>query len=483
MCLPARLHVSQGGIVLTVVYSLLFFYTLLVTIGPLALHYWIDPMQWCPYYYHDESWDEESHNHNNNGSKEKRYSLDIDQLQQTRHELNNEQYDGDGQANRSRYKRRMLSHGKLPKLVDLDIDLLQRTSNDVHRKDDGEVNSDTIQYENPDYNDSPCHTSRLPSLFYLTLEECDLSRRMYMSVIFGGFIGYERRASDRPAGIRTMALVALGSCFFTLSSQLAFRDSPMTWDSSRVSAAIPSGVGFLGAGLIWKGSLNDGKGGEVHQVHGITTAASLWLAAAVGVGAGGALYAVTAYSTALVILVLRFGPRLYFQSDRGFADDEYEEESDDEDSDAEECANFQKETPSQPNHEVALESGAATLGQQYEMHELSKDSQMTEAKKDKGYGSTDERGNDKTVAQLLQENQIRQLHRLNQTQATNNSQQRSNSNDNPFLAWLGKLLPGNKDRHQPENPYQEFSRDREIMRMMKKKKSMGRMSSRPSFCT
>ena len=304
-----------------------------------------------------------------------------------------------------------------------------------------------------------------------------------MSVIFGGFIGYERRASDRPAGIRTMALVALGSCFFTLSSQLAFRDSPMTWDSSRVSAAIPSGVGFLGAGLIWKGSLNDGKGGEVHQVHGITTAASLWLAAAVGVGAGGALYAVTAYSTALVILVLRFGPRLYFQSDRGFADDEYEEESDDEDSDAEECANFQKETPSQPNHEVALESGAASLGQQYEMHELSKDSQMTETKKDKGYGSSDERGKDKTVAQLLQENQIRQLHRLNQTQATNNSQQRSNSNDNPFLAWLGKLIPGNKDRHQPENPYQEFSRDREIMRMMKKKKSMGRMSSRPSFCT
>eukprot|EP00804_Cyclotella_cryptica_P028977 CCRYP_012392-RA/>CCRYP_012392-RA protein AED:0.30 eAED:0.09 QI:0/0/0/1/0.66/0.5/4/0/138 len=92
-----------------------------------------------------------------------------------------------------------------------------------------------------------------------------------------------------------MALVALGSCFFTISSQLAFRDSPMTWDSSRVAAAIPSGVGFLGAGLIWKGSLSD----DIHQVHGITTAASLWLAASVGVGAGGALYAVTAYSVSL----------------------------------------------------------------------------------------------------------------------------------------------------------------------------------------
>mmetsp|Transcript_29232 Transcript_29232/g.59493 ORF Transcript_29232/g.59493 Transcript_29232/m.59493 type:complete len:135 (-) Transcript_29232:820-1224(-) len=107
------------------------------------------------------------------------------------------------------------------------------------------------KYENPDYDDTPCRHERLPQLLYLTLEECDLSRRMASSVIFGGFIGYERRASDRPAGIRTMALVALGSCFFTLSSQLAFRDSPMGWDSSRVSAAIPSGVGFLGAGLIW----------------------------------------------------------------------------------------------------------------------------------------------------------------------------------------------------------------------------------------
>jgi uncharacterized membrane protein YhiD involved in acid resistance len=58
-------------------------------------------------------------------------------------------------------------------------------------------------------------------------------------------------------------------------------------------------VGFLGAGLIWKGSLSDGNGGEVHQVHGITTAASVWLAAAVGVGAGGALYAVTAYSVSV----------------------------------------------------------------------------------------------------------------------------------------------------------------------------------------
>merc|ERR1719491_1110555 len=106
-----------------------------------------------------------------------------------------------------------------------------------------------------------------------------------MSVILGGAIGYERRASDKPAGIRTMGLLSLGSCFFTISSIEAFTSSTMGWDSSRVTAAIPSGVGFLGGGLIWKGTVGIGDD-EVHQIYGLTTAASAWLSAAVGVGCG-----------------------------------------------------------------------------------------------------------------------------------------------------------------------------------------------------
>lgn len=95
-----------------------------------------------------------------------------------------------------------------------------------------------------------------------------------------------------------MSLVSLGSVFFTISSQLAFKSSTMGWDSSRVTAAIPSGVGFLGAGLIWKGSVAvDGQ--QVQQVHGLTTAASVWLSAAVGVGCGGALYFTTAYAVSI----------------------------------------------------------------------------------------------------------------------------------------------------------------------------------------
>ena len=178
-------------------------------------------------------------------------------------------------------------------------------------------------YENPDYDIDPCNLYRTYYLLFVTKSECDFLRRLLSSVLFGGIIGYERRASDRPAGIRTMGLVSLGSCSFTLSSIAAFKSSTMGWDSSRVTAAIPSGVGFLGAGLIWKGKIGQGEN-EVHQVHGLTTAASLWLSAAVGSGSGGALYFETAYVVVLVLMVLRVGPKLM---------SEYDVESDDEEED------------------------------------------------------------------------------------------------------------------------------------------------------
>ncbi|KAL7499999.1 hypothetical protein ACHAWT_010940 [Skeletonema menzelii] len=69
---------------------------------------------------------------------------------------------------------------------------------------------------------------------------------MMISLFLGGIIGFERRASERPAGIRTMCMVCLGSCFFSMCSQLAFKSSTMGWDAARVAAAVKSGVGFLG---------------------------------------------------------------------------------------------------------------------------------------------------------------------------------------------------------------------------------------------
>lgn len=178
-------------------------------------------------------------------------------------------------------------------------------------------------YENPDYNKNRCLTERVYQLLFLTLEECDYARRMVVSVLLGAAIGFERKSADRPAGIRTMSLVSLGSCLFTMCGQIAFRSSTMTWDAARVSAAVPSGVGFLGAGLIWKGSTGKkGSPDERQEVHGITTAASVWLSAAVGIGAGGQLYVVSVYAVILVILVLRLGPRMYFSDDSDTYNDE-----------------------------------------------------------------------------------------------------------------------------------------------------------------
>lgn len=146
---------------------------MIITIGPLALHHLIDITEWCPYYY-NESWEGNAHD---------AYFLDLDQTNIVRDDT----------------------------IKAMNIKLLQRTSNDIHQHKRDDLDVGPTKYDNPDYNHSPCHITRIPSLFYLTLEECDLSRRMVASIIFGGFIGFERRTSDRPAGIRTMALVALGS--------------------------------------------------------------------------------------------------------------------------------------------------------------------------------------------------------------------------------------------------------------------------------
>jgi hypothetical protein len=142
---------------------------------------------------------------------------------------------------------------------------------------------------------NPCRYERKMYLLFLTPDECSFARRLIIAMVsrfycplnskscpatssfsltypmyyltkmqvLGGFIGWERRQADRPAGIRTMALVSLGSCLFTINSAFAFLDGPMEWDASRISAAIPSGVGFLGAGLIFKQAEKDEQSGDV----------------------------------------------------------------------------------------------------------------------------------------------------------------------------------------------------------------------------
>ena len=130
-----------------------------------------------------------------------------------------------------------------------------------------------IEYPNPDAASAdPCYHERTLYLLGWNQFECDFARRIFYSLFLGACIGFERKAADRPAGVRTMALVSLGAATFTMGGQFAFRSSTQEWDAARVSAAIPSGVGFLGGALIWKESIGERENQRNH-VHGVTTAA------------------------------------------------------------------------------------------------------------------------------------------------------------------------------------------------------------------
>lgn len=106
----------------------------------------------------------------------------------------------------------------------------------------------------------------------------------------GALIGMERQIRQRKAGLRTNALVALGSAAFVVFSMMV----PGDMSPTRVSAQVVSGIGFLGAGIIFRDGFN---------VHGLTTAATLWCAAAVGLLAGGGFWPIALVTTGLVVFV------------------------------------------------------------------------------------------------------------------------------------------------------------------------------------
>src|SRR6056297_3276545 len=124
---------------------------------------------------------------------------------------------------------------------------------------------------------------------YLTI-----SFRLVLALIFGGIVGFERETSGRPAGLRTHLLVCIGSTLITIVSITGF---PFTADPARVAAQIVSGVGFLGAGTIMKEGLS---------IKGLTTAASLWVVAGIGLALGTGNYLAATITTAFVIIALSF---------------------------------------------------------------------------------------------------------------------------------------------------------------------------------
>jgi putative Mg2+ transporter-C (MgtC) family protein len=122
---------------------------------------------------------------------------------------------------------------------------------------------------------------------------------MLISLGLGTLVGWEREVKNKPAGLRTHVLVCLGSTMFVRMAPYAvgaFRDA--TVDPTRVIHGVITGIGFLGAGAILR---RDGG------VHGLTTAASVWMVAAVGVASGLKAYGLAATGAVMALIVLRFG--------------------------------------------------------------------------------------------------------------------------------------------------------------------------------
>jgi putative Mg2+ transporter-C (MgtC) family protein len=119
----------------------------------------------------------------------------------------------------------------------------------------------------------------------------DLMLRLLVSLLLGAVIGLERERQERAAGLRTVTMVSLGSCLFTIVGAYGFSQT----DPSRVAAQIVTGIGFLGAGTIFL---------RKDLVRGLTTAATIWATAAIGMAAATAQYFEAVFTTLLILAVL-----------------------------------------------------------------------------------------------------------------------------------------------------------------------------------
>ena len=139
------------------------------------------------------------------------------------------------------------------------------------------------------------------------LQEFEFLGRLFLAGLCGAFIGYERANRRKEAGIRTHLVVSMGSALFMIVSKYGFADMiplhGVALDPSRVAAQIVTGVGFLGAGMIFVRGQN---------ISGLTTAAGIWATAGIGLAAGAHMYIVAGAATALTlfgleVLTLVFG--------------------------------------------------------------------------------------------------------------------------------------------------------------------------------
>ena len=123
--------------------------------------------------------------------------------------------------------------------------------------------------------------------------ELEMVLRLLLATALGAIIGYQRERAGKEAGLRTIVLICVGAALFTITSIYAFGAEA---DPSRVAAGIVAGVGFLGAGAI----IRRGEG----LVAGLTTAATIWAAAGIGMAAGAGFYLIAAVATAIILIIL-----------------------------------------------------------------------------------------------------------------------------------------------------------------------------------
>ncbi|MFC1905233.1 MgtC/SapB family protein [Chloroflexota bacterium] len=126
------------------------------------------------------------------------------------------------------------------------------------------------------------------------ITELDMILRVLLAAFLGAGIGYQRERSKRPAGLRTHILIATGAALFTVVSIFGFGDKV---DPSRVAAGVVTGIGFLGAGVIFRGLRGD-------VPIGLTTAASIWVTAAIGIAVGAGLYIISTVVAVMSIIIL-----------------------------------------------------------------------------------------------------------------------------------------------------------------------------------
>ena len=127
----------------------------------------------------------------------------------------------------------------------------------------------------------------------------DIVSRLALALVYGGLIGWEREARNKPAGLRTHMMVSLGSAAFTLVSfelaAAAAERGGMASDPIRIVEGVTAGIGFLGAG-----SIIQGRG----SVEGVTTAAGLWVVGAIGIACGGGHYLLATTTAVLAFVIL-----------------------------------------------------------------------------------------------------------------------------------------------------------------------------------